>query len=282
MNRNIDKLSIKAENKVTKLRSKRKQFISTMQYEEAQKIDVEIADHHQSVIEEAVKIVVEEFIDALEAYLQRNVDNDSKVDEEKEVLLEEHRRKYHVIFKETQRKHLSELAVIEQRYMDNRMRETERCCPEQIHLLELSKKAAMNGDYEQALALRDKSRTISQQNMEERLKKIEEDFLAQRVEAINGYRGVFEQIIDKFNHGIEVIEKEAEKKHASIAVNRERQLLSYYQKSITKLSTVAKGHSMRQPEQKIISVLFSECDKYHYNRPPINTSQNLSDIPVKF
>ncbi|OHT07829.1 hypothetical protein TRFO_23768 [Tritrichomonas foetus] len=270
MNVEIDMINRKTENTISKLRSKRKKMIASLKYEEAQKIDDEIVVHHQNAIEDSIQIIISEFEEVVNSYLQRIYDSDQYIDKECNELINEHQKKYHYNFKNIQQEHLQALALIESRYQDSRMRENERRYPEQTHLLELSKKAALNGDYQQALELRDKSRIVAQESLENRLNQLEMDFNSQREEKINEFKTIFEQMVARYNGGFDVHRKAAEKKHEAFKTNRDLQLTSFYQKATTKLNSIFKSSSViQQADLQLRAILKSQCESFNYIPPSI-------------
>ena len=92
------------------------------------------------------------------------------------------------------------------------MRENERAIPEQTNLLELSKKAAMTGDYQTALKLRYDSRIIAQKSLIERQARLDEEFNLQRNEMISSQSAALKTMVSKFKQGFELLDSELQKK----------------------------------------------------------------------
>lgn len=271
---NLETISRETEDKISKLRLKRRQFISTFKYEDAIKIDEEIMSQRENSTEEKVMVVLNEFTETIEPYLQKSYERQKKYEKEKEDLIQEHKRKYHYYFQDLKKQQLEALSVIERRLQDNRMRENERCVPEQTNLLELSKKAAMTGDYQTALKLRYDSRLIAQNSLIERQAKLDEEFQQQRNEMLNSQRTALQQMVIKFNQGFEMFDSELMKKISKNNQNRNNQLISYYQRSLAKLTSLTKSANIRQHEKALQKILFQALDYYQFEYPSIPTSMN--------
>ena len=158
------------------------------------------------------------------------------------------------------------------------MRENERAVPEQTNLLELSKKAAMTGDYQTALQLRYNSRVVAQKSLIERQAKLEEDFNQQRNEMLNSQRAALQTMVTKFKQGFDLLDSNLQKKLAKNNQNRNNQLISYYQRSLSKLTSLTKSANIRQHESALQKILFSALDYYHFDYPTIPTSINQPSL----
>lgn len=272
MNQNIETISRETQDRISKLRLKRRNFIKNFKYEDAIKMDEEIDSQRQSSIEESITVILKEFTEIIEPYVHKSYERQMKYEKEKQESIDEHKRKYHFYFQDLQRQQLDALSVIERKLQDNRMRENERTVPEQTNLLELSKKAAMTGDYQKALELRYNSRMIAQKSLIERQAKLDEEFFQQRDELLNSQRSALQTMASKFKQGFEQFDSKLQKKIANNNQNRNNQLISYYQKSLSKLTSLTKSSNIRQHERELQKILFSTLDYYHFEYPQIPTS----------
>lgn len=278
MSQNLETISRETEDKISKLRLKRRKFISSFKYEDAIKIDKEILSQRESSTEEKIGFVLNEFTELIEPYLQKSYERQQKYEKDKEELVHEHKRKYHFYFQDLQKQQLESHSVIERKLQDNRMRENERAVPEQTNLLELSKKAAMTGDYQTALKLRYDSRIIAQKSLIERQARLDEEFNLQRNEMLSSQRTALQTMVSKFKQGFELLDSELQKKIAKNNQNRNNQLISYYQKSLSKLTSLTRSANIHQHESSLQQILFQALDYYHFEYPIIPVSMNQPQL----
>ena len=271
MNASINAISRDTQDKIAKLRSKRRGMINTLNFEDAIKIDEEIESHHKSSLEESIQIILDEYALSIEHYIKMSAEKSESYDVEKSKAIRDFRLKFHHYFQDLKQQQLQSLSEIEFKYQETRKRENNRRIPEQAELLEQSKKAAMNGDYQKALELRNNSRIVGQEKIYERLLQLEDDFNQQREDMIKSQRGNLEQLVLKFNNGLELIENKAKSKQEMVTQNRNTQLISSYQKALSKLASLTKMKGIHDHENTLRNILLDILKPYNYECPPIQS-----------
>ena len=222
--------SINLQNSISAMRNQRKRAIELLDFEKAEQITEEIEEHKSSASIGIINQIKEEFTPEITACIERNYDQLEELSREKDEKEKVIRFRYHRIFKDIQRQHMATFEALETKYADARSRENDRRVPQQFHLLELAKKAATNGQFKEAISLRDQSRVVAQQDLEKRLQAVDEDFEVNRARILGQQRGEIVQLVQRLEAELQTLEETMNAKYAQANSNREKQLIALYQK----------------------------------------------------
>lgn len=236
-----DKTVTSKMNKIVLLREQRKEAISKHEFSQAQEIDKEIAQIKQDVIEYQERIILLDFEQKIRKHVEVfNVAYDklkSNFDEQVHMV----RVRYNKFFIDTQISQKTELLNAEREYKDSISRENLRRIPECENMLELSRKAATNGQYDEARSLKEKACDVAKANLEKRIQMVDEEFLEKRKKLLLQFEEVLTQLESKFNFDLITIEKKKKQAVEKEKENRSSQIQSTYSK--TKLKLVQSGAS---------------------------------------
>jgi hypothetical protein len=137
-----------------------------------------------------------------------------------EDLAEERRRtdarlysKFQVLFEETQDDHIHQLMDLEKERGLTLLEESEREIPEQIALLELAKKEAIDSRFQNAIDLRTQAREVGEAELEARRKHVEEHFARAKEELLERQRVELDQITQLHEEESNQIRDNFEKSH---------------------------------------------------------------------
>lgn len=275
---------------ITRLRSQKKKAIECLDYEEAQRIEQKINKLRDDDTTDRLAEVRENFQCDIEACIQRSQKQAEKLLSKKEQEILDTRRKFSQMFKDAQKANLEELAKLEQQYSESRMQENERRVPEQIKMLEQSKKLATIGQFQEALAMRDQSRLVAQQNLKERLEILDEAFDKNRATILATQGTQYLNLGNKLQEALELIETANKKQQSKDNSNREAQLLVLLQKASNKVAALVQGNKAKRILEMLKTDLLDICEQYECPAPGIKqnkinksakTSEKSSRIPSK-
>lgn len=220
---------------INKLREKRKELINKHEFLEAQKIDEEIAKIKLKVIDHQKDIICKDF----DEKIRKNVEVFNEAMDKLEASFDEQthtvRVRYHRFFNDTQLSQKTELLNAEREFKDSVSRENLRKIPDCEKKLELSRKAATNGQYQEAIALKNEAAQIAKQNLEERIREVENEFIDKREKLLLQFEKVLKQLASKFEVDLASIEKKKKQAIEKENENRTSQIQSTFSRSKLKL-----------------------------------------------
>jgi hypothetical protein len=215
---------------VMALRKEKKEAIRRFDFEAAKRIDREVESRHRESAEKTADSILEEFEGELADYMQRHESDFVTADEEFEVAVRKIRAKYDQIFKDLQRQHLKELANLEADYEERKSKTEQRPVAGQAKLLEQAKNVAMTGEYDKAVAIRDRARKMAQDEYAKRLGAVKEDFERARARLLEQQKPALVKLGGRLMGEIETTEKIREKKIAIMQNSRDVQLTGICQR----------------------------------------------------
>lgn len=220
---------------INKLREKRKELINKHEFLEAQKIDEEIAKIKLKVIDHQKDIICKDF----DEKIRKNVEVFNEAMDKLESSFDEQthtvRVRYHRFFNDTQLSQKTELLNAEREFKDSISRENLRKIPDCEKKLELSRKAATNGQYQEAIALKNEAAQIAKQNLEERIREVENEFIDKREKLLLQFEKALKQLASKFEVDLASIEKKKKQAIEKENENRTSQIQSTFSRSKLKL-----------------------------------------------
>ena len=221
--------------KINKLRDQRKEFINKHEFLKAQEIDKEIAKVKQEVIDRQKQIIQLDFEQKIRDHVKVFNEALDKLEVDFKTQVHTVRVRYHRFFSDTQLSQKTELLNAEREYRDTISRENLRKIPDCEKKLELSRKAAMNGQYDEAIMLKNEATQIAKKDLEERNQKVDKEFNDKRDKLLSHFEESMRQLASKFDIDLASIEK---KKRQAIEMeneNRASQIKSTFSKYALKL-----------------------------------------------
>lgn len=221
--------------KINKLREQRKEAIKKHEFLQAQEIDKEIAKIKLDVIDNQKKIILRDF----DQKIRKDIEVFNEAMEKLEINFDEQihaiRVRYHRFFTDTQLSQKTELLNAEREYKDSISRENLRKIPECEKKMELSRKAATNGQYEEAIALKAEAAQISKENLDERIQAVDREFIDKREKLLLQFGKVMKQLASKFEVDLSSIDKKRNQAIEKEKENRTSQIQSTYSRCKLKL-----------------------------------------------
>jgi hypothetical protein len=248
-------LSPEATEKIISLREARKHAINTHQYERARALAEEISQVKQRALDEAASSIRQSFRASVHSYLDRFAVSFQQMLDEAASAEDHMRLQYHKTFEALQANHRAKLLACEKTYADKREHEVLRRIPAVEKELELSQKAAAASQYEEAIRLRDGSRTTGQQDVEARLARVTEKFVADRGNLFSAFATEIQNLSERFLADVEKCRLKKEEAVAKEEANRDAQLIALLNKAQSKLSQVAFENPAKAAEEDLHAVL---------------------------
>jgi hypothetical protein len=222
------------------LRSNRKKAIATLNFDAAERAEIEIVDLHEAEKERKLEELFSKFEPEIVDVAERSEDANFDIETAAAAKLKAIQLKYHTFFKDLKKKQIAALAKLESQYSDSRIRENDRRVPAQLDLLEQAKKAALAGEYATANKLRTQSREVANRTLDERLKALDEEFELNRERTLMEQRDVAIDMANRFAAELATLDADTHSKKAENAKRRATQLLASYQEYRLNLTKIAK------------------------------------------
>lgn len=259
--------SISLQNSISAMRNQRKKAIDLLDFEMAEQITEEIEIHKSSASAGIIAQIKEEFTPDITSCIERSYDLLDELSREKEEKEKVIRFRYHRIFKDIQRTHMGTFEDLETKYADARSRENDRRVPQQFHLLELAKKAATNGQFKEAISLRDQSRVVAQQDLEKRLQAVDEDFDNNRSRILAQQRVEIIQLVQRLQSELQTLEETMNGKYAQANSNRDKQLIALYNKYSSRVRSSLYEKEANMLMQDLQNEFLAICTAYECECP---------------
>ena len=265
-----------ASEEIAQLRKQQKQAIENTQYDEAEKIQKQIEELNIKTENYAMDTVYEHFNENLTAVIQKILEDDQIMAENEKLRESKLKMRFDRQFKIARIKQLRKIKQIEDQFKAQRQLEINRYSPQQNELLEKSKKAATNGDFETARSLYEESNKVAKEETEQRLKVIEEDFTKQRDELINLFGIEMKNLTQKFNYEKSRLEEQKQERKRVSEINKSNQLSGFCQK-YTKLATnYASGAKGERLAMEIQQIYLDKCKLHEIKPTQFQIEQNLN------
>ena len=225
--------------KINKLRELRKEAIKKHDFSQAQEIDKQIEQVKLEVTDRQKQIVRLNFDEKIRLHVKQcNIDLD-KLDKDFDEQIHTVRTRYHRFFQDTQLSQKTELLNAEREFQDSLSREHLRRIPDCEDILAQSRKAATNGQYEQAMALKEEATKAAQIDLEKRTSAVTNDFEDKRSKLLDQFEEVITQLGKKFDEEIKIIEEKKKQQIKDAQDNREGQIKATLEKSKLQLVSSA-------------------------------------------
>lgn len=214
--------SLIANDKLTELRNKKKLAIQALDFDAAQKYDEQIQEQNEQIISDRIEKIRSEISKDLHDHIQKYNKIRNEINDYNQKTESQLNATYQDLIDKTQIQHAKELRSIDKSHGIALLREAEREVPNQIELLEQAKAAAVAGRYDDARSLRDQARIAGENELEERKRKIDEEFehsrsmlAAKQQEAIEHITQKYDDEISNLNGEIQMRMKETEQRFDS-------------------------------------------------------------------
>lgn len=220
------------------LRSKKKDAISNLDYSSAKSYDQEIAvlrnDSFQRLLKNLNKEFKDKIVEIVESYNGTN-NEISKKYFESEV---KYRRKTNSVFEELKKVHISQLIECEKEFSSLRLRETQRSIPQYDELINESKHAALQGNYETARMLQEKAEFCAQSELEIKLAKIDQNYEFQLSQIRSQQKESMQFLVNKFVDGLKEMKERETNRLLLETSNRDSYIYGELAKYKRKLGTL--------------------------------------------
>lgn len=214
--------SLIANDKLTELRNKKKLAIQALDFDAAEKYDEQIQEQNEQIISDRIEKIRSEISKDLLDHIQKYNKIRNEINEYNQKTESQLNATYQDLIDKTQIQHGKELRSIDKSHGIALLREAEREVPNQIELLEQAKAAAVAGRYDDARSLREQARIAGENELEERKRKIDEEFehsrsmlAAKQQEAIEHITQKYDDEISNLNGEIQMRKKETEQRFDS-------------------------------------------------------------------
>ena len=238
--------------KIAKLRQQKKEAIRNKDFDRAEEIDQQIIEinkqYELDVIkkaEEDFRIKTREIIGIYETKFQEAAAQQQEA--EKQV-----RIRVNNSFEELRKQQQEELINLEKEHANDRLREQLRPIPDVITLNQQAAHAATVGDYQGARNYKDQAAILQENDVEKRLRKVDEEFEAQIDALILAQRTQLQLLSKNLLHDLEICQEKARNRQKLLLENREAALIAHY-------------NTNGQSSDKFDAILAQEC--YSYNVP---------------
>ena len=173
---------------ITKLREEKKNLISQLDFEGAKLIDKKIENYHKEIDISTQNSFKEEFDNNLDLIVIEHFKEIEKNEEEIKKTEKNIRIKINDLFISLQERHKNELMELEKSAMIERLSEESRKPPEYEELCFQAKNAASLGNYDEGSLLLNKANEILNIDINNRLKKLEEELKKSRQNLLNNQK----------------------------------------------------------------------------------------------
>jgi hypothetical protein len=261
-----------AVEKIIALREARKVAISHHEYERARQLEEEIAEVKAQATRDAIEAIRDNFRTSAIAYLNRFSENYQRLLDDAAQKENNARVSYHKTFEALQANHKTKLLACEKDLEETRAREAFRRVPAAEQQLELSEKAAATSQYEEAIRLRDASRTIMEKDVIDRLAEVNQKFEIDRDNLYALFGRELEVLSDRF---VADLEKAALAKED---VNRDDHLSGMLQKAQGKIAKVIDASAKEQLREKaklLEGDLYAIVSERGYPMPAVASAPRL-------
>ena len=221
--------------KIGKLRDQRKEAINKHDFLRAQEIDHEI----EAVKLEAIEQVRDKLRESFKAKVNEQFSNYNyaidKIMQDFDDQLKTVKNHHHRLFEETQLRQKTDLLNNEREFKDNMTRENCRRIPAHEKILEDARKAATNGQYEQAIAMKEEAHKIAEKDLHVRIENVEKTFINKREMMFDEFKKVLRSMEQKFILDKENVEEKRRQALKAENANYNNQIKATVSKFSTKL-----------------------------------------------
>ena len=230
--------SAMANEKLVELRNCKKAAIQALDFDAAEEYDRQIQEQFEQIRNNAIDKISKEIIKELTTLISRYLKLESDVfvyKDKKEISIN---KMYQELLRKTKVKQEKEIKELEKAHMAGMLREAEREVPEQIDLLEKSKEAAIEGDYELARSLLNKSREVGEEELVSRQEKINQEFKESQPMLIARHQKDIEQITKSYEDEIEALQTEFEDRHSMVIQRYQSDIALLRQRAEARMDSV--------------------------------------------
>ncbi|KAH0794371.1 hypothetical protein GPJ56_001664 [Histomonas meleagridis] len=271
--------SSEVNERIEELRLHKKAAIQALDFDAAEEYDRQIQLQFQQIrnneIEKIFKEITKELATVIARYLK--LENDVVVyKDKKEISIN---KTYQELLRKTKIKQEKELKDLEKSHMAGMLREAEREVPEQIDLLEKSKEAATEGDYELARSLLTKSREVGEEELVSRQKKIHKEFKESQPLLISRHQKDIEQISKGYEDEMEALQTEFEDRHSLIIERFQSDISLLRQRAEARMDTIEAGIETKEDALFELNQLISDrvrSAEIGQKKPTLSQSLELS------
>ena len=213
---------------IAKLRRKKKEAIKNGNFTAAEDIDREISELNESFAQDSQKAEIDEYrtrlLEIINACHEKLVNSEETAkNEEKET-----RIKINSSFEELQKQHRAELVNLGAEHENIRLRERERTIPDYESLKKQAEHAAMLGNYEAARSLSSYADELAAKDIEERLKRLDEEFEESSRKCISAQRESIILLTKRLESELKAVANRKNARNKQIMENLEAGIVGHY------------------------------------------------------
>ncbi|OHS97537.1 hypothetical protein TRFO_36221 [Tritrichomonas foetus] len=267
--------------KINKLRDLRKDAINHHDFVRAQEIDKEITNVKQEALKRQREIIHENFSNKIKAHVDHFNNTFDRVEKDFDDQDHSVRLRYHKFFEDTQLTQKTELLNAEREFHDSLTRENLRRIPAHEKILEQSRKAATNGQYDEAIALKATASDLAKEDLEKRISAVEKDFIEKRESLFDQFKKVIEQLQQKFSVDRKKIEEKRNQALETENSNRDNQITATLGKFTLKLVQSGAAKDSKEAEEILRADLVELLDELGCPMPAAKGEENAGKTPTK-
>jgi len=269
-----------ANKTITELRKVKKDAIKNLNYEYAKSVEEQIKQIHIDLEESIEKETKEEFLGKMEELIENSTRILKSIEIEYQNKERSVRTRMNDLFETMKQEHYSILINFEKLYAEAKLNESNWVPPEYTNILELSRKTAAVGQFDEAIALRKQAEDYLRVSCEARFAKVDEEFEEKKETMFKKQQEDIESLVKKLKEELENLEIRKE-----LEINDQHSIRSTKVISLLQIyNTKTKNTGSKVYEAMAIEML----NKYGYEEPtgikkiaPVKKELRLSQSSIK-
>jgi hypothetical protein len=256
------------------LRAGKRQAIATLDFESAEQLDHQFKEQKLTEIKDLTHQITDDFIRDVTTWATKTKKKVKEIVQSGQQSNRAASLKYHRLFTDLKQQQLAALSHLETQYADSRLRENDRRNPEQIAMLEEAKQLAIQGLYDKARKVRDRSRECGQRELETRLRDLEAKFNRERSELLEAHAEALHALNGRFVEEVDLVSRQTDDAVQRQNALRDEKVKELYETTRAKIpACMEKGARGAKSEQDLWTRLDSECSKLSFANPVPNPAE---------